>query len=220
MADEPRDFWSRVAPRYDRVVDLQTGLRTRAMVRERVAREGRLGGVAELGCGTGFFTETLAGKADSLVATDLSPGMLELAHARVRAPNVTFQAEDCEGTTWPSEAFDTAFISLAIHFTEPVRTQAEMRRILKPGGTLIVVNLDPRALGGLDRVRCLIRVGCRGLTGYRTKPPKGFGRGVVTEKELRDLLGQSGFTVVSGETIKDPSRSSNIPLEYVRATTA
>jgi hypothetical protein len=33
--------------------------------------------------GTGFFTETLAGKADRLIATDLSLGMLELARARV-----------------------------------------------------------------------------------------------------------------------------------------
>ena len=80
------------------------------MVRARVSREGGLGKAVEFGCGTGFFTETLAGKADSLVATDLSPRMLELARARVRAPNVTFQAEDCQATTFPSDAFDTAFV--------------------------------------------------------------------------------------------------------------
>lgn len=188
------------------------------MVRERVSREGRLGKVAEFGCGTGFFTETLAGKADRLVATDLSPGMLELARARVVAPNVTFKTEDCQVTGFPPNAFDTAFLSLVIHFTEPARALGEMRRILKPGGTLITVNLDPRALGGLDGVRSLIRVIYHGLTGYRMKPPKGFGRNVLTERQLCDLLGQSGFKVVSSETIKDASRSSNMPLEYVRAT--
>jgi hypothetical protein len=41
--DEHREYWSKVAPRYDRVVDLQIGPKTRAMVRERVAKEGRLG---------------------------------------------------------------------------------------------------------------------------------------------------------------------------------
>ena len=188
------------------------------MVRERVSREGRLGKAVEFGCGTGFFTETLARKADSLVATDLSPRMLELARARVRAPHVTFQAEDCQATTFPPDAFDTAFVGLVIHFTEPTRTLGEMRRILKPGGTLITVNLDPRALGGFHGLRCVVRVLYHGLTGYRTKPPKGFGRNVLTERELRDLLEQSGLKVASSETFKDPSRSSNIPLEYVRAT--
>jgi hypothetical protein len=95
-----------------------------------------------------------------------------------------------------------------------------MRRILKPGGTLITVNLDPRALGGLDAIRCVIRVVYHGLTGYRMKPPKGFGRNVLTDRELRDLLEQSGLKVASSETIKDPTRSSSIPLEYVKAVKA
>jgi hypothetical protein len=50
---EQAEFWSKVAHAYDRVVDLQIGPRTRAMVRERVAREGRLGNLVEFGCGTG-----------------------------------------------------------------------------------------------------------------------------------------------------------------------
>jgi hypothetical protein len=56
-----------------------------------------------------------------------------------------------------------------------------------------------------------------GATGYRMKPPKGFGKNAMTEKELCDLLGKSGFRVVSADTIKDPSRSSNLPIEYIRA---
>jgi hypothetical protein len=57
----------------------------------------------------------------------------------------------------------------------------------------------------------------QGVVGYRVKPPKGFGRHVMTEKQLRDLLGRSGFRVDGAETIKDASRSSNIPVEYIRA---
>ena len=40
---------------------------------------------------------------------------------------------------------------------------------------------------------------------------------MLTKRELCDLLKQSGLKVVGNETIKDPSRSSSIPLEYVRA---
>lgn len=217
MADEQSEFWSKVAQKYDQVVDLQIGPKTRSMVRQRVAKEGGLGNLAEFGCGTGFYTQVLAGKADSVVATDLSPGMLALAKDQIKAANVTFQAEDCQRTSLPDGAFDTAFISLVIHFTEADKTLAEMRRILKPGGTLIISNLDPRALNGLDRVRCLIRILYHGLIGYRVKPPKGFGKNVMTGKQLCDLLGKSGFVVVSTETIKDTSRSSNIPVEYIKA---
>ena len=217
---EQRDFWSKVAPRYDRVVDLQIGPRTRALVRERVAREGRLGTLGEFGCGTGFYTAVLAEKADRVVATDISPGMLAMAKERVTAPNVTFRTEDCEAPSFADETFDTAFISLVLHFTTPATALAEMRRILRPGGTLIIANLDPLALGVLDRLRSLVRVTYRGVTGYRVKPPKGFGQNVLTEQQLRDLLRGSGFDVLSADTIRDPSRSSSIPIEYVRAARA
>lgn len=217
MPDEQAEFWSKVADRYDRVVDLQIGGKTRSMVRERAARERDLGRLVEFGCGTGFYTEALACNADTVLATDISSAMLDVAKQRVNARNVTFRVEDCQRTSFPDGAFDTAFISLVIHFTVPGDTLAEMRRILRPGGTLIVVNLDLQALNGLPRIRSVIRVVYQGTLGYRIKPPKGFGRNVVTEAQLRELLGGAGFRVGSTETIRDSSRSSNIPVEYVRA---
>jgi hypothetical protein len=71
-----------------------------------------------------------------------------------------------------------------------------MHRILKPDGRLIIVNLDPRALKRLDRIRCLMRILYHGLTGYRLTPPKGFGNNAMTEKDLCALLVQCGFKVV------------------------
>ena len=220
MANGQAEFWSNVAEKYDRVVDLSIGGKTRSMLRERVAREGHLGRVVEFGCGTGFYTDVLARKSDTLLATDISSGMLELAKRRVKAENVTFQVEDCQHTSLPNGMFDAAFISLVIHFTEPGRTVVEMHRILRSGGTLIIANLDPQALTGLSRLRSLIRMLYQGIVGYRVKPPKGFGRNVMTEKQLSELLGRSGFRLESTETVRDPSRSSNIPVEYVRAVKA
>ena len=217
MAKSGDEFWSKVALKYDRVVDLQLGDGTRALVRERVEREGRLGQVVELGCGSGYFTEALARKADRVVATDLAQGMVQLARERIPAENVAFQVEDAQQTSFPGAAFDTAFMSLVLHFAEPAAVLAEMRRILRPDGLLIVVNLDPGALGGFDRIRSAVRIAFRGITGYRTPPPPGFGRNVLSERKLLELLGEAGFRVLSSETIRDPSRSSNLPVEYVRA---
>jgi predicted methyltransferase len=92
-----------------------------------------------------------------------------------------------------------------------------MHRILKPGGLLLVANLDPMSLRGLDRVRSTVRILYRGFTGYRVKPPERLGRNAMTEKQLCELLERAGFRVVSTETLRDASRSSNIPIEYVRA---
>jgi hypothetical protein len=72
-----------------------------------------------------------------------------------------------------------------IHFTEPQKAPAN----------------------GVDRVRCLIRILYHGLTGCRVKLPKGLGKNIMTEKQLCELLGKSGFEVASTETIKDASRS-------------
>jgi ubiquinone/menaquinone biosynthesis C-methylase UbiE len=211
------EFWSKVARKYDHVADLQLGGATRALVRERAEREERLGLLVEFGCGSGFYTEALARKADRVVATDLAPGMLALSRERVRAANVEFQEQDAQQTSFSDEAFDTAFMSLVLHFTEPAAALAEMRRILRPGATLIVVNLDPMALGSLDRIRSAARIFYRGATGYRTKPPRGFGSNVLSERQLCALLGERGFEVLSSEPIRDASRSSNVPVEYVRA---
>ena len=217
MINEQREFWSKVANNYDCVVDLQIGGQTRRMVQERLDREAALGSTVEFGCGSGFYTETLADKADRLMATDLSPGMLDLARSRVRAANVTFQPEDCQRTSFPDGSFDAAFRGLVIHFTEPGKALKEMHRILRPGGTLIIANLDLPALQGLDRLRCLARILDQGLVGYRTKPPKGLGRNMLSEKQLCKLLREFGFDVSSSEAVKDSSRSSNIPIEYVKA---
>jgi ubiquinone/menaquinone biosynthesis C-methylase UbiE len=210
-------FWSKVAEKYDRVVDLQIGSKTRSLVRERLRKEGQLGNVAEFGCGTGYYTQVLVEKANRVIATDLSPGMLDTAKQCISAANVKFQTEDCQKTSLPAATFDTAFISLVLHFTEPERTLAEMHRILKPGGTLIIANLDFHALGGLDRARAAIRILYHGATGYRLKPPQRFITKMLTEKQLCELLSRSGFKVLSSDVIKDQSRSSNIPMEYIKA---
>ena len=217
MVAEQREFWTQVADRYDAVVDAQIGPGARARVRERLAGEGRLGRVAEFGCGTGYYTEVLASHSESVTATDLSPGMLDVARRRVSAANVTFQAEDCQRTSFADGAFDAVFTSLVLHFTDPETALREQHRILKPGGLFLLSNLDLPALRGFARVRCYARILLRGVLGYRRRPPPNLGSNVLSADVLRDLLTRTGFEVLGCETLRDPARSSSIPLDYVRA---
>jgi ubiquinone/menaquinone biosynthesis C-methylase UbiE len=69
-----------------------------------------------------------------MVASDISPKMLEIAKDQIKAPNVTFQTEDSQKTSFPDGIFDTTFMSLVLHFTEPAMTVAEMHRILDTAG--------------------------------------------------------------------------------------
>ena len=218
--DNHSRYWTTVARKYDSVVDLQIGGTTRSLIRERVSKENSLGSLIEFGCGTGFNTAILSARADSLVATDFSPGMLAVAKGRIGACNVSFRVEDCQNTSFCDASFDTAFMSLVIHFTEPLKTLAEMRRILKAGGMLIIANLDPAALKPFDRLRCWVRIIFNGLARFRVKPPKGFGQHLLSEEQLCTHLRDAWFNVLSRETIRDGSRSSNIPVDYVRARIA
>lgn len=217
MAREHSEFWSKVAGKYEVVVEQQIGTNTRAMARERLRREERLGAVAEFGCGTGFNTEVLAARADSVVASDLAPGMLALAKRNVTAQNVVFKQEDCQRTSFSDASFDTVFLGLVLHFTEPPKALAEMRRILKPNGTLIILNPDPFTLKGFARFRWLVRGYFYGITRYRTKPPKDIFKYVMTEAQLCDYLVKAGFKILSVETIRNISRASNLPIEFVKA---
>jgi hypothetical protein len=88
---------------------------------------------------------------------------------------------------------------------------------LRSGGTLIITNLDPAALNYLNRIRSWARVIYNGLACYRVRPPKGLGQHLLTEERLWGLLRKSAFKVIDQETISDTSRSSNIPVEYIRA---
>jgi ubiquinone/menaquinone biosynthesis C-methylase UbiE len=217
LTSEHSKFWSRIATKYDSVLDLQIGADTRAMVRRRLAREPRLGAAVEFGCGTGYFTEMLANRADTLLATDVAPGMLSVAKQRLEARNVCFREEDCQKTSFADSTFDTAFMSLVIHFTDKAKTLREMHRILKPGGKLIIANGHPGALSRVNRFRWLLRGFYYGMTRHRTKPPKGITRNLVTLAGLSDLLIENGFQILYAKTIQSPSSPSNMPVDYVRA---
>lgn len=92
----------------------------------------------DVGCGSGAFTALLAERAApaELHGIDRSPAML--AYARERLPHsVQLHEGDAVALPFPTAYFDVAVMPLVIVFIdEPRRAVAEMRRVVRPGGTV------------------------------------------------------------------------------------
>lgn len=98
--------------------------------------------VLELGCGTGTFTELIAGFARAnVIALDLSLDLLHRARARcneaeLRAPKVQFLRAGIEALPVPTASFDAVLGSSILHHLELEPAIREIHRALKPGGRL------------------------------------------------------------------------------------
>jgi malonyl-CoA O-methyltransferase len=101
--------------------------------------------VLELGCGTGKNTIWLAGLARSVVAIDLSAGMLERARERVSASHVRFAQQDIR-SPWPVPAgtVDAVIGNLVMeHVDDLSPIYSEAARVLRAGGRLWLCELHP-----------------------------------------------------------------------------
>jgi ubiquinone/menaquinone biosynthesis C-methylase UbiE len=102
----------------------------------------RLDGALEVGCGTGEFARLLAEKCERVLAVDLSPRMIEAARARSKDyPNVEHLVADAASWEFPPEHFDCAASIMTLHHLPLGPMLAKMRDTLKPGGTLLLLDL-------------------------------------------------------------------------------
>jgi len=103
--------------------------------------------VGDLGCGTGQVTAALAPFVRRVVAVDQSRAMLAAARSRLRDhDNVELRSGDLEQLPIEDRELDAAVLLLVLHYVvDPARALAEARRVLKPGGRLLVMDMTPHA---------------------------------------------------------------------------
>jgi ArsR family transcriptional regulator len=112
--------------------------------------------VGDLGCGTGHIAEALAPCVARVVAVDESGPMLESARKRLEShDNVELRVGTIESLPLDDGALDAAVLFLVAHFiTDPAAAMAEVRRVLRPGGRLLIVDLMSH-----DRVDYVVQLG-------------------------------------------------------------
>jgi ubiquinone/menaquinone biosynthesis C-methylase UbiE len=104
--------------------------------------------VLEVGCGTGHWLEVLANAGYRAVGLEPARKMLEVAGSRL-TDSVLVQGR-AEALPWSESAFDRIVCINAFHqFSEQEKFIQQARRILRPGGGILISGLDPHT--GLDR---------------------------------------------------------------------
>ena len=135
--------------------------------------------VGDLGCGTGQLTEVVAPHVRRVISVDGSEDMLEAARQRLSgASNVDIRQGELETLPIESGELDVAMLSLVLHYSpEPPRALAEVGRVVRTGGRVLVVDMLPH-----DREEYQQQMGHVWL---------GF-----SESQITRLLGGAGFEQV------------------------
>ena len=97
--------------------------------------------VLDVGCGTGFATEGLLEETEHVYGLDQSVDQMEKAWAKLgKHDRVQFVRGDAERLPYASDSFDIVWSSGSIEYwPNPVAALREFRRVVKPGGQVLVV---------------------------------------------------------------------------------
>ncbi len=138
-----QEFFSSSAGQWDRLRDELYGERFHLGALAALAEADWV--LGDLGCGTGETSATLAPFVQHVIAVDASAPMLQAARKRLQPfDNVELRRGELEALPIDDARLDAATLMLVLHYVvEPLRALAEVARVLKPGGRLIVVDMLP-----------------------------------------------------------------------------
>lgn len=98
--------------------------------------------VIDVGTGTGHFIQGLKQVFPEAIFTGVDPDEKSLKEAKANYPEVNFKEMGGEALAFADDSFDIATISMALHHLSNVqKTLSEMKRVVKPGGWIIVKEL-------------------------------------------------------------------------------
>jgi SAM-dependent methyltransferase len=153
--------------------------------------------VLEAGCGVGAQTVTLARNSPGarLTSIDVSAESLAEARKKVEATgftNVQFRQADIFRPPFARESFDHVFVCFVLeHLSRPVRALEELGKLLRPGGTITVIEGDhgsayfhPDSDAARRAIACQVRL------------QREAGGNALVGRQLYPLLEEAGFAAV------------------------
>jgi ubiquinone/menaquinone biosynthesis C-methylase UbiE len=156
--------------------------------------------VLEAGCGVGAQTVTLANRSPDARITSIDLSATSLAEARRNATaasisTVEFLQADIFSLPFAARSFDHVFVCFVLeHLTQPAQALTALRRLLKPGGTITVIEGDhgsvifhPDDPAAREAIGCLVELQRRA------------GGNALVGRELYPLLVAAGFSDVTVE---------------------
>lgn len=179
---DPQAFFGRVAGEWDQIrAEWFGGRFTHAALLSLIPPQWT---VADLGCGTGNVAELLAPCVKRIIAVDQSEPMLAAARKRLAGhANVAFREGSLESLPIDDASIDACISVLVLHHVaEPLAAFREMRRILRPSGVALVVDM-------LEHDRAEYR---------HTMAHKHLG---FAPRAIQSLLREAGFASVTVRTL-------------------
>jgi ubiquinone/menaquinone biosynthesis C-methylase UbiE len=139
-------YFDQIAQQWDH---MREGFFSEAVRRKALAVAGARPGqiAADIGAGSGFVTEGLVQEGLRVIAVDQSEAMLEEMRRKFsHLDTVQYRVGQGDSLPLEDEAVDYVFANMYLHHVEsPARAIGEMVRILKPGGKVVITDLDEHA---------------------------------------------------------------------------
>lgn len=157
--EKVRRMFSAIAHRYDLNNRLHSMWRDQAWRRHAVrqAQVKPTDTVLDVACGTGDLTEAMAAAgAKEVVGLDYTPAMLDVARARLVARKdkgkqwggrIRYMQGDAQALPFENSSVDVVSIAFGIrNVGDPARAIGEFRRVLRPGGRLVILEFGTPTL--------------------------------------------------------------------------
>ena len=170
------------------------------------------GTVLETAAGTGIVTAALRAALAAgvpITATDLNQGMLDVAAAKPRLANVTWQQADAQALPFADGSFDVVVCQFGVmFFPDKAQSYREVVRVLKPGGTYLfavwgVIENNPAS----EEIQRAIEAE------FPNDPPQFLRRGPFSYADTALIeadLQAAGFSAIRCETVEKIGRSATI----------